>query len=393
LAGSLPHLEPHPAQKAYPEPAAGAWAGVAKVAKVAKGVPAMRIRQSQLDFLRGVAATYVVINHARGHFFIGGDKLIAAHPSALNYLIALALQATSLGAEMVILFFVLSGFAMAHSVSRSSSIPLFYTKRVIRIWPPYIAATLLAFAVGALIGVAVPLIRTLLYIEVATKVTPQFWSLPYEVVFYALCPFAVGRKRDLAWFAGVAAIGALATVAIHGIALNPWRSFFANFLGNEMLFFACGAAAYHYFERIPRVGPKTLAAVVAGAFVATIGFKGAFGGSNMLCNLSVIAATVLTIRNLPERIPAWMNLGAFSYSIYIYHFALMALLAWSVSRLGVDPMRITNPFAWMLVPPVIIAGCYLLYLFTERPCNRYLASLRRATPAAPPSSSGLRLEA
>ena len=343
----------------------------------------MRVRQYQLDFLRGVAATYVLINHARGHFFIGGGKLLANHHGPLDYLTILLLQATSLGAEMVILFFVLSGFAMAHSVSRSSSIPRFYAKRVIRIWPPYIAATLLAFGVGLIIGTRLPLVQMLFYVGASTSLTPQFWSLPYEVLFYILCPLLVLGKRNVLWFALLAVMGTLATIVIKGLALNPWPSFFVNFLGNEMFFFACGALAYHYFDRIPVVRHWTLALALAAAFALTIVLKLAVGSSNILCNVVIIAATILTLKNIPEQLPRWANLGSFSYSIYIFHFALMALVAWIVSRFGVEPMKITNPFAWMLVPPIVLVGCYALYLVTEKPCNRIVASLRRPRPANP----------
>ena len=339
----------------------------------------MRVRQYQLDFLRGVAATYVVINHSRGDFFVGGQRLLADHhPGVWKYLTILLLQATSLGTEMVILFFVLSGFAMAHSVSRSSSIPMFYAKRIIRIWPPYIAATLLAFAIASLVGFQFHLFEVIFYLHPETRVTGQFWSLPYEVVFYALCPLVVAGRRNAMLFAIAASAGLVVTVALRGVILNPWDShFFLNFLGNEMFFFACGAMAYWHFDRIPVVSHRILGVAVAGAFVLTATLKFAIGDSNVLCTLVVISATILTLRNIPEKLPKWANLGSFSYSIYIYHFALLVLLSWGLSRFGVDSKAIRNPFIWMLVPPPLIGACYMLYLVTEKPCNRIVASLRK----------------
>lgn len=341
----------------------------------------VRVRQDQLDFLRGVAATYVVINHSRGHFFIGGDKLLAHDPSLLDYLTILLLQATSLGVEMVILFFVLSGFAMAHSVSRSSSVPMFYVKRAIRIWPPYIAATLLAFVIGLIVSIQVPVLKTMFYIQPSTKLTPQFWSLPYEVLFYALCPLLVAGRRHVSWFALFALLGAALTIILKGVHLNPWTLLFSNFVGNEMLFFACGAISYYNLERVPVIGPKPLVLSMVGAFALTLGLKLALGGPNMFSNLVVVGTTVLVLRNLPQRLPPWANLGSFSYSIYIYHFALLSLVGWGVRKFGVDPMKITNPFVWMLLPPFIIGSCYLLYLVTEKPCNHILLRLRKAQPA------------
>jgi peptidoglycan/LPS O-acetylase OafA/YrhL len=343
----------------------------------------VRVRQYQLDFLRGVAATYVVINHARGSFFVGGQRLLAHHSGVGDYLAVLLLQATSLGKEMVILFFVLSGFAMAHSVSRSTSVPMFYAKRVIRIWPPYIAASLLAFAVASTVGVPFPLFQVIFYLHPHTGVTAQFWSLPFEVVFYALCPLVVSGRRNAILFAIVASLALLITVALKGLMLNPWAPyFFLDFLGNEMFFFACGAMAYWYFDRIPVISHYMLALAVAGAFVLTAVLKLMAGGTTILCCLLVIAATVLTVRNMPEKLPKWANLGSFSYSIYIYHFALLVLMLWGFSRFGIDPKTFRNPFIWMLVPPPLIGACYLLYLVTEKPCNHIVASLRKPRSAA-----------
>ena len=39
--------------------------------------PVPRVDQARLDFLRGAAATYVVINHSCGSFYAGGEKILA----------------------------------------------------------------------------------------------------------------------------------------------------------------------------------------------------------------------------------------------------------------------------------------------------------------------------
>jgi peptidoglycan/LPS O-acetylase OafA/YrhL len=340
----------------------------------------MLVRQDQLAFLRGIAAAYVVVNHARAMFFVGGGRLIGHHPSVGNYLTVALLQLTAFGTEIVVLFFVLSGFAMAHSVSRSSSPSSFYLKRLIRIWPPYVAATLLAFGVGALIGVNVPLWHVIVYSDVATEATPQFWSLPYEVAFYAICPLALAGRRAVRWLACIAMAAAGVTLGLRGLALNPWPSFWPNLAGNELLFFAMGALAYHHFDRIPAVRPWGVSLVAAAAVMFAIGLRLWFGGPNMPGALAAAAATVLVLGNCPQRIPRWANLGSFSYSIYLYHFALLALLAWGLGKWGIDAAKIANPLAWTLAVPVVLCGCYVLYLVTEKPCNRLVATLRGRLP-------------
>ena len=67
-----------------------------------------RVPTHVLDFMRGFAAVYVVVNHVRGNFFKGGGRTIAesADPLGLyDYVSISLLQATALGTEFVILFF------------------------------------------------------------------------------------------------------------------------------------------------------------------------------------------------------------------------------------------------------------------------------------------------
>ena len=102
-----------------------------------------------LDFLRGAAAVYVLISHARGAFFAGGQRIIeSGHHSLWDLGAIAALQLTSLGSESVVLFFVVSGFAMANSVRYSPDVGRFYLKRFVRIWPPYVAAIGVALAIA-----------------------------------------------------------------------------------------------------------------------------------------------------------------------------------------------------------------------------------------------------
>ena len=127
----------------------------------------------------------------------------------------------------MVLFFVLSGFAMAHSVSRSRGAAGFYLRRPIRIWPPCIAATLLAVAVGRLVGIdAVErnLVRVLFYIHPGVALVPQFWSLPFEVFFYLLCPLILASRRAVEIVAVIALVLTAVCVAFFGTPVGRLRA-------------------------------------------------------------------------------------------------------------------------------------------------------------------------
>ena len=334
-------------------------------------------RQAQLDFLRGLAAVMVVANHTRGAFFMGGEKILAGHPAATDYLTVAALQITSFGTDAVVLFFVLSGFAMAHSVSKSSSVRRFYLKRAVRIWPPYIAACLMAALIGLWAGISSgPFVSKLFYVNAGDNaLTPQFWSLPFEVVFYVLCPVILLTRERVQWLFGMSAVAFAASAVFGGLTINPWSTFPANFLGNELFLFACGAMAYH--SRIPKVTGRTLALLASGGIAVAWISKRAIGEVNFLSMMVIAAVAVLAIQNTPA--PKRLNAGFFSYSIYLFHYALIVAVAHLLLMVGISASQITNPVAWLPVAIAILLCCYVLYWFTERVSNLWVERLRRAT--------------
>ena len=338
------------------------------------------INQKRLDFLRGIAATYVVINHARGTFYAGGTKIFADPSSTtLDKLWAVLLQTTSLGAEFVVLFFVLSGFAMAHSIRYTSDTGRFYLKRLVRIWPPYIAATLFALLVGTIIGseeIQRRWLEVLFYISPGTDLTSQFWSLPYEVVFYILCPFILASESRIRWLGLAAAVFTCAMLLANGPMLNPSRFFFLNFLGNELLFFAVGAFAYYHLERVPSLPLGKFVPLLAVGLAIVWAVRMYFGGPNMISSMVMVGIAVLAIRNAPD-VPDWANFGFFSYSIYIFHLAVISLIAAFLARNGITPSEIRNPLAWILVLTVVLGVCLLFYSFNERLSNKVVARIRR----------------
>lgn len=353
------------------------------------------ISTKTMDFMRGFAAVYVVLNHVRGAFFIGGTALIAeaaTRPLSLfDYAAIAVLQFTSLGTEFVIMFFCVSGMAMAHAVANSTRLLEFYHRRFIRIWPTYFLAVLVAAIAAAFMvsinpdnpvsGAASSLLdwskitNMLLYLDVSSNLTPQFWSLPYEVIFYILAPILLASRVSTLVGLLFGLVLSFYAAAVFGLQINPARAVIYNFFLNALFWFMAGAAAYHYFDHIPRPRPVCFWIIVACLLIAVLAIKMAFGGSNAISNTVMIVVTLLCARNLPAKLVEFRptNWGRFSYSIYVYHYALIGLISFSLIELfAIQPMEIRSYFAWMAFVPPILLACYALFFLAEKPSNDLL---------------------
>ena len=93
-----------------------------------------------LDGLRGIAAVIVIF----GHTFNAIDLPMSVRLAIVQSPVALLLSSTG----AVQLFFVLSGYVLASSLSRArgwTDVVQFLVKRVFRIHPPYVFALLFAW--------------------------------------------------------------------------------------------------------------------------------------------------------------------------------------------------------------------------------------------------------
>jgi peptidoglycan/LPS O-acetylase OafA/YrhL len=285
---------------------------------------------------------------------------------------------------------------MANSVRYSPDVGRFYIKRFVRIWPPYVAAIGVAFSIGAFMIYYAPnhaisqrcaqeicspirILQMLVYVNPSTAITPQFWSLPYEIVFYVICPFLLaGGSRIILVFA-TSVVFCVASAFVFGVELNPAGNFAGNFLVNELLFFMAGVMTFHFLDRIPTIRPKWLAVWTALLLAGMLGIKLLLGFSNLPSNFCMIALAVLLIRNLPLNIAKYKptNWGFFSYSIYIFHFAFVALGSFFVDvRYGLTHDKMTSYWGWILAVPPILLFCWLLYNVTEKYSNEAVGRLR-----------------
>ena len=367
-----------------------------------------------LHALRGFCAFYVMVYHAKFVLWVGGTKYLETIPRATWSLVqygAFALDVlSSAGFEMVIFFFVLSGFFIRYAqLKRYRPAFRFYLNRIVRIYPPFLAAVVLSGSVlaylahahptlltasigrelnGGLLGAwnelrtftALKLVRSLVFMkseEYFLGYDNVFWSLFPEALFYLAVPIAFRRIRYYYALSAVCYASGLLAIALH-LRFGVLESFVFIYNG----YFALGVRLYDVVTTRPRwleVFRQANGYLLAGALSALLLVlivvaalhldlvSGPVAALLAITSVSTLLAGRVSRQNLAVR--GFHELGTFSFSLYLYHFPLLLLsYAGLVSLTGslVNPTR----YYWLAVP-LVTAGCYVLYYVTERVAVRF----------------------
>jgi peptidoglycan/LPS O-acetylase OafA/YrhL len=391
-----------------------------------------RIPFDILDSIRGIAALYVTIAHCRATLWIGGSEFARIFPregwNLGDYLMFGTSMLTRLAVEFVIVFFVLSGFSIAHSLSSNRSALQFYKRRFIRIYPSYVVALIWAGLVfiitrywhpewydGTMVRVAAEngtdigklafirtmemnnyfdwevMLKNLFYMPGRGFITP-FWTLTYEVIFYLLAPFLL-RKVNL--YAIVSVILFLANFIMPGrIASIGLPLYIYEFLFLYNIYFAIGVVLYKNYEKASQVFQSfSKAALLSFMLLALALMYGANFYFKIESVYSFLASALLSILLIcyflkyNVRIKWLMGIGKFSYTLYITHFATIFLylgIYWLVVKPHVP--YILNYFIWMPAVLVCLLVAYLQYLLVERNTKRLLNKLRKKSALQVPVS-------
>jgi len=312
------------------------------------------------------------------------------------------------------LFFFISGYIIAYPflAGRPPAIRAFYSRRVLRLEPPYFLAMTLAYLVLAITGYKpaagealsyrgdISLFHSLLaslgYVHwlvfgSPSTINPPTWSLEVEIQFYLLSPlllWAYGKMQSFRLRAPMLLLVALALMAssgyldaLHGrYALHRWTLlghaapflvgivicdfavchdpfsakpkpwFDLAFCGGIILWLA--TAMFWLDERADfGIGMGRDAARLTG--IAAIYFGGAYG---------VFARRFL---GLP-----WISfIGGMCYSIYLIHVMVMQGVYVGLGRILPHLGLGTSFLVWfMLLAPTSICAGTVYYLFVERAC-------------------------
>jgi peptidoglycan/LPS O-acetylase OafA/YrhL len=327
--------------------------------------------------LRGIAALWVVLFHLEKQEAIGG--FTALLPSSVSYAVF------GYGSAGVAVFFVLSGFVIAHSLQGKEMTPgelgRFALRRSIRLDPPYWASMALVVVVGSLLAIAhhepvvIPsgaqVAAHVFYVQELLRVPELqvvYWTLTFEIQFYLV--FAASMLLDRRWqwaLYGLALVAAFEghEWALHGLFANLWHGFFLGVLA-----YRCG-----YLREAP--WPLYLLAAVAVVFRRPEAGVFAVPVAVTACLLFAAARTNRLTTALSAR--GWQWLGAISYSLYLVHIPALHLLTGTWQRVAGRGI-VQDTGAAVVLVAACLGGAAAFYWIVELPSHRLAKRLFRRSP-------------
>ncbi len=296
-----------------------------------------------IQALRGIAASAVVLTHAQ--LFINGPRFLDIGERVFHNAPA--------GVD---LFFVISGFIMAHTTWRLVATPkaagVFIAKRIIRLWPVYAVATALMYAITR--GLPAPvfnptattLTRTLAFLPLEpTGEAPYYgypilhpaWTLIYEVWFYVLFAASLLAGRWRWWALGALFMTFLVVIPValtSHVEYEAGKGYgFNNYLcvaTNPILWeFVTGVAIGALYQSPPSMWLRdrrvltTLVVLAAALVLWQQGTEVREGHGPLRWGLPamfLVWSLAMLDRVRARRPPRWMIfLGDISFSLYLFH--------------------------------------------------------------------------
>jgi peptidoglycan/LPS O-acetylase OafA/YrhL len=385
-------------------------------------------RLAWLDALRGWAAAVVAVFHLS--------------PVVLGRELHLRIfDVIDLGKYGVLLFFLVSGYVIPMSLERHGDLRRFWVGRLLRIYPAYLLAVLIAIGLGAagimrmpdqLAGETVASVlghMTMLQDLIGTRgVLRPFWTLSFEMVFYLVVAglYAWGWHRLSAWWAAgltvVATVGgarlpadllggspgarritAVVAVALSGAVL--W----AYLCGRRRLALAAGTGGLavtilplvngHATDQVTSASSAQAAQMLAVMFAGTVIYRAQHREAGRPAAVAVLAlvaggvatqttpavavavaatfATAFLVRR--RRVPGVLvRLGAISYSLYLLHLPVLAV----IRHVTQEPLVTAVAFA-----AGSLAAAWAGHRWVERPVQALARAASVITAPAPGSGA------
>jgi len=273
------------------------------------------------------------------------------------------------------LFFVLSGFLVSGLLfsefkSHDQVSPArFYTRRAWKIYPPFLVVIGVTVLLHLVYSAPIPrssLLSELLFLQsYVPGLWGHTWSLAVEEHFYLVLPVIVlltlrlnrASPKPLKPILGLA--GATALLTLFARVLNAWGNpsyshithLFPSHLRLDSLFFGVALAyVYHFhherfvatlapwrmaliFGGLSLLAPPFLVPLESSPFAFTMGLTLLYVGSGML-----MAGVLLSDIPRNQFVLGLASLGAYSYSIYLWHLPVNVLGVPFIERLAGSPL-------------------------------------------------------
>jgi peptidoglycan/LPS O-acetylase OafA/YrhL len=346
-------------------------------------------RLSALDGLRGLAALVVLLSHVVLASVVAlgtASYLEGPAPDAWRWAMNSPLALVWAGPELVVVFFVLSGFVLTRAAcGRPWGAAPYLVARLVRLYVPVWGAVLLALALALLFArpatagvgnlwleqfrepVTAAMVCHSLSLAVGSPGVPldgALWSLHWEVLFSLALPLVVLGAAPLRRHAPLLAAAAVAVVAV---APRPGA---ATYLAP----FAVGVALALREDALATLRGRRFTVLLAPAaallLTADLWLPGATRGAGRGGALVVIGAGLAVVAPLVDprcaallRRPVMQWLGHRSFSLYLVHEPIVIALAFALG----------GPPFWVLLPVAggaslaVAAGFHRL---VERPAQR-----------------------
>lgn len=344
----------------------------------------------EIDILRGVAALGVTLFHARVAWWVGWRE-IQANPgdySAFDRAMAWLSVPTPFLGSFVMLFFVISGFCV-HRPSSAGGLHAgsYFSRRLLRIYPPYLAAAALSLWASVWLGETLTTGKCVSVLLLAQNYmsgwsmpvsagqpagNPALWSIPVEVELYLAYPVVRWLIARWGWSGALTTVGGVSALALAGYHAGA-RVLEGNFAMYWILWCAGAWLRERWAEGVLREPPVGLA-VAAGLALATaaaLSVRGV-GGVTQVCWGVVYFWILWKVLAAPAAGFAGRRLlsalGDWSYSLYLLHFPLLFVTgaAW-VALAGRKPASFLITLA---VCVAILPAVWLFYRAVERPSHR-----------------------
>lgn len=372
---------------------------------------------SLVHSIRGLAAFYVVIFHAKFVLWSGGREFTKQFPrhlwSIFDYLnVGLTIIFNS-GTQMVMIFFVLSGFFISMSLDRRyptflNKLKSFYTIRAIRIYTPYITSIFWAVFILWGVGIVAPHLITLgSHREFNVRLTTAFhditlknlfksfvflkeneyigfnlvyWSLLYEGLFYLIVVFIQPFKRSYLIVSFVLYVVGLLLPSVSG-SNNLWAIYFFQY----NFYFAIGQAVYFYKKSISNFFENKnckLFILILSTLLFVLFDLLKLMELNIYANL-LAALTGALLMILLLYFPIRKNylvrfaqfLGKISYSLYLAHFPVLILVY--TAFFLITGKTVYFGFEFLIGVGLSLLAGWALYEISERPSMAWIRAIKR----------------